>query len=329
MNTEVNDFIKEVTDKVLEGKSLTLREANKLRAVKEDDIYFLFTAAYKIRKKFRGNKVELCAITNARSGACSENCAFCAQSSWHKTKIKVYPLLGEKEVFKRAKRAQELGAGYFCIVTSGRAVQQKKDFLRICSMISKIRANLKIQVDASLGELSLDKARALKDAGLLRYNHNLETAQSLYREVCTTHTYSDRLRTIENVKRAGLELCCGGIFGMGESWEQRLELAFALKGLNPECIPVNFLNPAAGTQLERRPSLSPLEFLKITAILRFIFPRQEIKICGGREANLRSLQPFLFLAGADSIIIGDYLTTKGNPPQSDLQMIQDLGLSTN
>lgn len=324
-----NTALNRITDEVLSGKGVTLEQANQLQEVKETDVYSLFNAAYKIRGKFRGKKVELCAITNARSGACSENCAFCAQSSWSKTKVKVYPLLEDKEIFKRAQSAQGSGAGYFCIVTSGRRIREKKDFLKVCRMIAKIRSKLKLNVDASLGELTLDEAKSLKQAGLFRYNHNLETAQSLYPEVCTTHTYSDRIRTIENVRQAGLELCCGGIFGMGESWAQRFELAFALKRFNPECIPVNFLNPIAGTRLGRKKPLSPLEFLKIAAILRFIFPRQEIKICGGRETNLRSLQPLMFLAGADSMIIGDYLTTKGNPPQDDLKMIQDLGLFVN
>lgn len=323
---ETADFINKLANKVLKGKAITLPEANRLKEIKGDEIYSLFTAAYKIRKVFRKDKVELCAITNARSGACSEDCAFCSQSSFHKTKVPVYSLLDEKEIYKRARRAQEIGAGYFCIVTSGRRIREKKDFLRICKAIAKIRANLKLHIDASLGALSLEEAGALKDAGLFRYNHNLETAQSFYPKICSTHTYADRLKTIENVLRAGLELCCGGIFGMGESWSQRLELAFALREFNPECIPVNFLNPISGTRLERKTPLPALEFLKIAAVLRFLFPKQEIKVCGGREANLRSLQPFLFLAGSDSIIIGDYLTTKGNPPSYDLQMIQDLGL---
>ncbi len=323
------DFINTAADKVLSGRSLSLEDANKLKSVKEDSIYSLFACAYKIRRKFRKDKVELCAITNARSGACSEDCAFCAQSSWNNTEVQVYPLLEEKEIYNRARRAQEIGAGYFCIVTSGRSIKDKRDFLKICRVISKIRSKLKLHVDASLGELSLEGAKALKDAGLFRYNHNLETAKSLYPKICTTHKYCDRLKTIENVSRAGLELCCGGIFGMGESWSQRLELAFALREFNPECIPVNFLNPLSGTRLYGRKPLPPLEFLKIIAILRFLFPGQEIKVCGGREANLRSLQPFLFLAGSDSIIIGDYLTTKGNPPGDDLRMIQDLGLRAN
>lgn len=326
---EITNIVNKTADEVLKGKGLSLTRVNRLRAIRGDEIYGLLNAAYRIRKRFRGKKVELCAITNARSGACLEDCAFCAQSSWHKTNVPVYPLLEPDEIYHRAKRAEDLGAGYFCIVTSGRRLQNKKDFLKICKAISKIRSRLKLNVDGSLGELSLDEARALKDAGLFRYNHNLETARSLYAEVCTTHTYSDRLKTIENVKRAGLELCCGGIFGMGETWAQRLEFAFALKNLNPECIPLNFLNPVPGTKLQNQNPLAPLEFLKIIALFRFLFPKQEIKICGGREANLRSLQPFLFLAGADSIILGDYLTTKGNPPQYDLQMIRDLGLSTN
>lgn len=324
---EDDGFIERIADSVLEGKAVNLRQAKRLSAIKGDNIYSFFNSAYKIRKKFRGKKVELCAIANARSGACSENCAFCAQSSWHRTEVKVYPLLSEEKLFKRAEGAQKTGAGYFCIVTSGRRIQEKKDFLKICKAVSKIRSQLKLNVDASLGELSLEEAKALKDAGLFRYNHNLETARSLYPEVCTTHTYADRLKTIENVKKAGLELCSGGIFGMGESLNQRLELAFALREFNPECIPINFLNPIPGTRLSKQNPLSALEFLKIIAILRFLFPKQEIKVCGGREANLRSLQPLMFLAGADSMIIGDYLTTKGNPPQDDLKMIQDLGLS--
>ena len=324
-----NIFLNKITEETLSGKTITLEQANQLKEFKEDDVYSLFNAADKIRGKFRGRKVELCAITNARSGACTEDCAFCAQSAWNKTKVKVYPLLEEKEIFKRAQTAQRSGAGYFCIVTSGRRVGEKKDFSRICRVISRIRSRLKLNVDASLGELTLEEAKALKQAGLFRYNHNLETARSLYPKVCGSHTYADRIRTIENVRQAGLELCCGGIFGMGESWAQRLELAFSLRKFNPECVPVNFLNPIPGTKFGGQNPLSPLEFLKITAILRFIFPRQEIKICGGRETNLRSLQPLMFLAGADSMIIGDYLTTKGNSSQDDLKMIQDLGLSTN
>jgi biotin synthase len=323
------DFINKAADKALAGKGLTLEEVKNLQSASDGQIYSLFAAAYTIRKKFRGNKVELCAITNARSGACSEDCSFCAQSSFHKTKVPVYPLLEENEIYARAKRAQKAGAGYFCIVTSGKGVKDKKGFSKICGAISKIRSKLKLHVDASLGELDFTQCRALKEAGLFRYNHNLETARSFYPAVCSTHNYADRLKTIENVKKAGLELCCGGIFGMGETRKQRLELFFALKDISPECIPVNFLNPISGTKFERKKPLTPLEFLKIVAILRFIFPRQEIKVCGGREANLRSLQPFLFLAGSDSIIIGDYLTTKGNPPYQDLQMVRDLGLRTN
>ncbi len=319
-------FLKE---KVLSGARVKLEEAKCLLEVTDVETPFLFVSAYEIRRKFLGKNVELCAIANARSGACTENCAYCAQSSFHKAKIPVYPLLKADEIFKRAKRAREIGAGYFCIVTSGKKIKEGKDFQEILKAISKIRSKLKINVDASLGELTLKQAKALKNAGLLRYNHNLETAQSLYSKVCTTHTYSDRLKTIENIKKAGLELCSGGIFGMGESARQRLELLFALRDLSPHCIPINFLNPIQGTKFQNRKPLAPLEFLKIIAVARFLFPRQEIKACGGREANLRSLQPLLFLAGANSIIIGDYLTTKGNLPQYDLQMIRDMGLKIN
>lgn len=321
------EIINKYKNKVLNNKALTRKEAQALYCVNDKScLNYLFSAAYEIRSKFLKDKVQLCAITNARCGACSENCAFCAQSSFHNTKVRAYPLLSIRQVYRRAERAKEIGAGFFCIVTSGRKIASGKDFLKICGMIKKITANFKIKVDASLGGLSLEQARLLKEAGLFRYNHNLETSASFYPKVCTTHTYSDRLQTIDNVRKAGLELCCGGIFGMGEDIRQRLELLFSLREINPECIPINFLNPVSGTRLGSQKQTGALEFLKIVALCRFLFPRQEIKICGGREVNLRSLQPFLFLAGANSIIIGDYLTTKGNSPRYDLQMIRDLGL---
>ncbi len=319
-------IISQCRDKVLDGKAIGREEVGMLFSTDGDDVYHLFLSAYEIRTKFRGKKVELCAICNARSGACSEDCAFCAQASRHRTSTPVYPLLAIDEVYRRAARAQEIGAGYFCIVTSGRRIREPKEFERICRMVSKIRSDLQIEVDASLGELSLHQAEALKANGLRRYNHNVEAARSLFPRICSTHNYEDRLRTIENVKAAGLELCCGGIIGMGESVDQRAEFLFDLRELEPHCIPINFLTPVSGTRLEKQEPLMPLELLKTVAICRFLFAKQEIKICGGREANLRNLQPLLFLAGADSIILGDYLTTKGNPAEVDLQTIRDLGL---
>jgi biotin synthase len=214
----------------------------------------------------------------------------------------------------------------FCIVTSGCTVNEE-ELEEICAAIRAIKNKFPhLKMDASLGKLNKTQAEMLKDAGLNRYNHNIETAQSFYDKVCSTHSFGDRLETLEVLKELGIEICCGGIIGLGETDRQRIELAFYLKKLDVDCVPLNFLNLVPGTPFESNEIPSPLELLKYISIFRLILPKKQIRICGGRQKNLRQLQSLIFFAGADAIIIGDYLTTKGSSPHEDLQMISDLGL---
>lgn len=316
-----------IKDKVLSGAEITFEEAERLLNLPVCESHFLLSTANSIRERFRGDVVNLCAITNAKSGNCPEDCAFCSQSSRHNTNIPEYPLISVGEILNRARDAAKIRTNRFCIVISGRGVDETKELNIICEAIKKIRSEFpKLKIDASLGFISKEGIYKLKEAGLTRYNHNLETAESHFPSVCTTHRYEERVATVRELKSAGLEVCCGGIFGLGETPRQRLELVFALKELDIDCVPINFLNPIAGTQFQNNSPLSPLELLKTVAVYRFILPKKEIRICGGRQVNLRSLQPLIFTAGADAIIIGNYLTTKGNSPEEDLKMIEDMGL---
>lgn len=321
------NFIHAITEKILSGKEISKEEALKLLCVNDKELYYLFASANYLRMHFRGRRVDLCAITNAKSGLCPEDCAFCAQSAHHATKAAVYPLIPEEEILRRAEKAKVQGTQRFCIVTSGRQVTPQ-EFKKICRTVTLIKNKFpSLHMDASLGQLDKDMAGGLKEAGLQRYNHNVETCQEFFPRICTTHSYSDRLKTIALLKEAGLEVCCGGIFGLGESVEQRIDFAFELKALDVDCIPLNFLNPVPCTPLESNPDVPALELLKTVAILRHILPKKQIRICGGREKNLRSLQAMIFLAGSDSIIIGEYLTTLGACGEDDLKMITDLGLN--
>jgi len=321
------DIIREAQDRALNGHGLSFEEALAIAGITGyEDLFRLFEAANKVRDKFRKDKVDLCALTNAKSGSCPENCAFCAQSSHSKTQAKTYPLISADEIVKHADKAVASKTHRFCIVTSGCSVSDG-ELREICAAIRLIKEKYpSLRMDASLGKLNKEKAKLLKDAGLDRYNHNIETARSFFGKVCTTHSFEDRLATLKILKDAGIEICCGGIFGLGETDAQRIELAFSLKELDVDCVPLNFLNPVDGTPFENNKIPSPLELLKFVSVFRLILPKKQIRICGGRQRNLGQLQPLIFFAGADAIIIGDYLTTKGSAPHQDLQMISDLGL---
>lgn len=289
------------------------------------DILYLAQAANRIRDRFMGAIADLCTLVNAKSGACIEDCAFCSQSSRYKTESPVYPLLPVEQMVAAAKKAEASGAHNFCIVCSGDAPRED-ELPGIAEAVRRIVAETSLQVTCSLGALTEPQVAMLKAAGMTRYNHNIETAKSHFHTIVTSHTFDDRVRTIRNVHAQGLEACCGGIIGMGESRAQRLEFAFQLRELGTDCFTLNILNPRPGTPLADVPPLTPLEILKTIAVFRFIIPDKILKLSGGREANLRDLQGTAMLSGANGLITGGYLTTAGQGTDKDLRMLEDAGL---
>lgn len=320
------DLIIMLGEKVLAGGEISREEAAKLAAVEDGDLPFLLAMADRIRQKFVGNQVDLCAIVNGRSGMCSENCRFCAQSAHHKASIQVYPLLSEDELVAAAKQAEAGGALRFSIVTSGRGVERDQDFPKIVRALTRIKEETSLLVCASLGTLTPERAAALKEAGVSRYHHNVESSRRFYTNVCTTHTYDDRAVTIGIAHAAGLEVCSGGIIGLGESMEDRLNMAFELKAFGVHSVPLNILTPIKGTALAEQVPVPPREILKVFALFRFILPDKGIRTAGGRELNLRDLQSAALLGGISGMLIGGYLTTGGRSYDMDLAMVKDLGL---
>jgi biotin synthase len=311
-------------ERLQETISIDKEHALELSRAEGLDIFKLFYLANLTRINNRGNKVDLCSIVNAKSGACPEDCSFCAQSVHSRTDVKAYPLIAEEKILEAAVSAKKFGAKRFCVVTSGRKVSGK-EIENICSFVSNIK-NLGLLPCATLGMLSLSELEMLKEAGLHRYHHNLETSEAFFKEICTTHTFREKIKVIEAAKSLSLSVCSGGIFGIGESWEDRIDMAFALKDLRVNSVPINFITPVYGTPLGDTELLNPMEALKIISIYRLILPESEIRICGGRPNTLRDLNSFIFMAGADGLLIGNYLTTSGRNPEDDLQMIKDTGL---
>ncbi len=273
---------------------------------------------------FNGNEIDLCSLLNAKSGRCSEDCAFCAQSAHYKTEAPIYPLMNTDQMVREAKEAQKGKAGRFCLISSGRQLNDE-EFEVILNALDRIRRETTLDLDCSLGTLSKERAESLKKVGVTRYNHNVETAESHFPQICSTHSFRDRVKTIEVLKEQGFSICCGGIIGLGESPQQRLELAFSLRQLGIDCIPFNILNPRPGTPLEHSESIPPMEIIKTISLFRLVLPKGTIKIAGGREANLRDLQSLALLAGANGLIVGNYLTTPGRNAEDDFRMIKDLG----
>jgi len=320
-------FIQKMVDRVLAGGVLDADEALRLSGATGSDLYLLFAEAARIRDHFVGITVHLCSIINAKSGRCPENCAFCAQSSAHSTKIAVYPLVDEDEIVRCAKNAELNGAGCYGIVTSGTGIQPGEELDRICRAVRRICKETSINPSCSLGILDYDTSLKLKEAGMVTYHHNLETARSFFPSICTTHNYEEDVETIQSAKRAGLNVCCGGIFGLGESFKQRIEMAETLRELDVDSVPMNFFDPVEGTRLANASFLTPMECLKTIAVFRFMLPEKNITVCGGRETNLRELQSWLFLAGASGMMTGNYLTKAGRSPELDRQMLTDLELT--
>ncbi len=319
-------MLTELEKKVTGGGVLTKDEALYLASLSGQQIPDFLGAACRIRDLFRGDYVDLCAIINAKSGACPEDCAYCAQSAKSSADIAIFPLAEKSRIIEKAHEAKLGGAKRFCIVTSGRKVSGR-ELERIADAVSEIRA-FGLLPCATLGLLSETEIMLLKSAGLERFHHNLETSERFFSSICSTHTYQDKIRTIEAVKAAGISLCSGGIFGLGEEWHDRVEMAFALRDIRPDSVPVNFLTPIEGTPLGGRAMLEPLEALKVIGIFRFILPDKEIRVCGGRMQTLRDLHPFIFLAGADGLLTGNYLTTTGRSYEDDVELIRLLGLKT-
>jgi biotin synthase len=316
--------IRKIGDKVLGGGSVSMKEVYPLLEAKGPDILDLAAMANRVREAFNGNEIDLCSLLNAKSGKCSEDCAFCAQSAHYKTEAPVYPMMDMNRIVEEAKGAQRKGTGRFCLITSGRELNDR-EFETILNALDQIRRETTLDLDCSLGTLSEERAESLKKVGVTRYNHNVETAESHFSKICSTHSFRDRIKTIEVLKEQGFSICCGGIIGLGESPQQRLELAFSLRQLGIDCIPFNILNPRPGTPLEHSESLSPMEIIKTISLFRLVLPKGTIKIAGGREANLRDLQSLALLAGANGLIVGNYLTTPGRNAEDDLTMIRDLG----
>ena len=319
------DIIEKSKRRAIKEKNLGTDDALRLFEEGAARPYHLMAAAAEIREHFMGSAISLCGIINAKSGKCPENCKFCAQSAHYGTDVPSYPLKKAKEIIEEAQRAGRAGAEMFGIVTSGKRVKSGKEWAEIFKAVQGIN-KLGMKACASLGMIDHERAAALKAAGLYRYHHNLETARSFFKQICTTHAYDEDVETVRAARAAGLSVCCGGLIGLGEGVRHRIELALTLRGLEVDAVPVNILNPIKGTPLSRTPPLPPLEILMTIAVFRFLLPDRDIKLCGGKEKNLRQLLPLGLVAGANSLMTGNYLTTLGRDTDLDLEMITDLGL---
>jgi biotin synthase len=321
--TMFNKKIIEMTENILRDRdAMSYEDACELARLPEDETIDLLFFAHTIKKSYEKNELILCSIVNAKSGFCTEDCAFCAQSSHHRTGIKTYDLLTESEIIEKALQSKKDGATRYSMVTSGLMLTEK-ELDTVCRAAEAITAQTGLTVCGSLGVLTEARARRLREAGISVYHHNLETSRSFFPQVCTTHDYDDDIETVRLAKASGMKACSGGILGLGETWEQRVEMAFTLKELDVDGIPMNFLNPIPGTKMEGRPLLAPMEALKCIALYRFINPDKNILICGGREVTLRDFQSWIMLAGANGFMIGNYLTTQGRTIKTDMEMLKD------
>jgi biotin synthase len=311
-------------NKALSGVALSRDEALRVLRALPSETVSLVAAAYEVRRAGFGNRVRLNYLLNAKSGLCAEDCHYCSQSKISGAPIEKYPWLSVEETLKMAERAVAAHAGRFCMVASGRGpTDQELD--KVVASVKAVRARYpKLEICCCLGLLADGQADQLKKAGVDAVNHNLNTSERYYGEICESHTYADRVGTVEKIQKAGLSACSGALVGMGEQEDDILDLAYALRELNVESLPVNFLMPIPGTPLEGHYHLTPTRCLNVLCLFRFLNPKASLRISGGREIHLRSLQA-LGLYVANSIFIGDYLTAKGQSVEADLQMIQDLG----
>lgn len=322
------DRIAALGRRVLAGGEITRAEALWLLTLESrGDLFDLLSWANRVREHFKGNRVHLCSIVNAKAGGCPEDCKFCAQSAFYQTQSPRYGFVDPAPVRQAAAEAQRHGVVALGLVAAWRGLEEGPMLDEVCARLRELKAEGRVRPDASLGLIKSQRvADRLAEAGVECYNHNLETSRRFFPHQCSTHTYEDRLQTIRFLKRAGIKICSGGILGLGETREDRVDLMFALKEINPDFVPVNFLNPIPGTPFAHRPTVPPFEALQTLAVFRLVLPRQEIMVAGGRTVTLRDLQSLVFMAGASALMVGNYLTTLNQPVEKDLQMIRDLGL---
>ena len=308
---------------VLEGVDVSVEQAEEILASSNDEVLDLVAAAFRLRQRYFGKTVQLYFLVNAKSGLCPEDCGYCSQSKISSAGIEKYRMLSAEQLLDGARVAVERQSKTYCIVISGRAPSER-ELAAVETVVPRIKAELGLKICACLGLLTPEHAARLKSCGVDRVNHNLNTGEEHYAEICSTHTYQDRLQTLNNVREAGLELCSGGIIGLGESHRDLVSMAMDLRKLRTESIPINFLHAIEGTPLQNRNDLTPQDCLRALCMMRFVNPSSELRIAGGREKHLRSLQS-LGLYVANSLFVGDYLTTKGQAPEADYQMVKDLG----
>ena len=323
MRKELIDGMIEIA---LKGQSISSDKALQLESFTHEELDYLFIGTDRIRDKFKGDDVKICSIVNAKSGRCVEDCSFCAQSSSFQTDAPETELMSVDEMVAAAKEAEAFGANEFSIVASGTKMDDRKELDKVIAAVRRIKAETKLETCCSLGLMELDDLKELKAAGLDRCHHNLETAASFFNKIVTTHTYEDEVKAVQNAKEAGLQVCVGGIFGMGETFAQRVELAFSIRELGTQSLPINFLKPIDGTGLDHLETIEYYDALKTIALLRLVLPKIDLFVCGGREEVMTDKQEQLFAAGANGILGGNYLTTKGQDPKRDIEMIRSLGL---
>lgn len=324
----IKDIILKLKNKILNGHDITIEEAKKLMEVSIDnkeEMDILCQSANEIRERFCGNNFDLCTIMNAKSGKCSENCKYCAQSSHFKTNAEVYDLISSCEAIEEAKKVEAEGAYRFSLVTSGRGLKQgDKDLQKLCDIYKDLKNSTNISLCASHGICDEFALKELYDSGVSSYHHNLETSRKFYPNICTTHSYDDRINTIKKAQKVGLNVCSGGIWGLGETLEDRIEMAFDLQNLNIKSVPLNILMPIEGTPLGHMQPLNPKEILRTIAIYRFILPKAYLRYAGGR-INLKELQEKGIQSGINSALTGNFLTTTGTTIESDKEMIRRNG----
>ena len=307
---------------------ITYEEALALGEIEDHaEIEALVERAFQARLDRFGDSTDMCSLVNAKSGGCAEDCGFCAQSRFAEADTPMHAMMSPEQILEHARAAEAAGAHRFCMVTQGQGLS-KRDFERILEGARLVARHTNLKRCASIGHMSVERARALREAGIQRVHHNVETAESYYDEVSTTVRYDGRIRTVQAVREAGLETCVGGILNLGETREQRVEMAFQLATLDPTSVPINLLNPRSGTKFGGRELMDPWEAVKWIAIFRLILPGALFRLCGGRIENLGELQPLAVKAGLNGVMMGNFLTTLGAEPEDDRAMFEELGLNT-